>query len=351
MTTSDETALVLTALASAAGIAVVFWMWRRHRRHQRSLRSRHPSARPPIRVDLVDEGDARRIRLGVPPGAPAVVIDIVSFRPSDPTGAWEGEPLDEPLVLGPGAETVLGSRLPADATMVDVVVAWTAHHDAGAVQESRLFRLPPERDAPPAPARAAAGLPGRAALGLGAILVGGGLLVVASLGGGDRDGEAAPAPPTAPIVETSTTAPDTPPTSASPTSTRPSSTDVPTSAATTSTGPPATAPPPTSPGTTDDTTSSTDATTTTPPLGDGPQVLAEGRVEPCRFGDECLVVGFTIVGFDGSPSEYVCEFDDGSRFTFTFVGDGAETACATGSATATITVEVEGVRSETISRP
>lgn len=347
MSSTDETALLVAIIANVAGIAVAFWMWRRHRRQQRTLRSRHPSARPVVRVDLVDAEGARRIRLGVPPGAPEVTVDIVSFRPQEPTGAWEGEPLDEPLVLRPGDEAVLTSQLPADVTMLDVVVAWTARHDTGVVQESRLFRLPSDREEPPTPARAGAGLSGRAALGLVAVLTGSTLLVASSIAGGDSDGEAIGPPTTTPIavVPTSTVEPSPGTSTIAPTSTAPSAveTTADSTVTTTSTAPTTT--------TTGATTTSPAPTSTTAPVADGPQVLAEGRIEPCRFGDECLVVGFTITGFDGSPTEYVCEFDDGERFVFTFVGDGAEVACATGSPTATITVEVAGVRSETISRP
>jgi hypothetical protein len=79
-------------------------------------------------------------------------------------------------------------------------------------------------------------------------------------------------------------------------------------------------------------------------------VLIEGRIAPCRFGDDCLVADFTISGFDPRPQQYICEFEDGTRFTFEFDSDGVEGACATGSATATITIEIAGVRSATTSR-
>ena len=79
-------------------------------------------------------------------------------------------------------------------------------------------------------------------------------------------------------------------------------------------------------------------------------MVAEARSEPCRFGDDCLVVGFRLEGFPNPPAEYVCEFDDGTRFTFRFDSQGVETACATGRAGAAITVEVDGVRSQTVTR-
>jgi hypothetical protein len=79
-------------------------------------------------------------------------------------------------------------------------------------------------------------------------------------------------------------------------------------------------------------------------------VLVDARVAPCRFGDECLIVGFRIEGFTTRPQEYACEFDDGSRFTFRFDSDAVDDACATGNTDAAITIEIEGVRSDTVTR-
>ena len=75
-----------------------------------------------------------------------------------------------------------------------------------------------------------------------------------------------------------------------------------------------------------------------------------GRIGECRFGSECLIASFEIDGFAGRPQEFVCEFEDGNRFTFRFDSGGVVDACATGTATAAITIEVEGVRSRTITR-
>ena len=88
---------------------------------------------------------------------------------------------------------------------------------------------------------------------------------------------------------------------------------------------------------------------TLPP--DGPVVTIIGSVGPCRFGSECLIAGFTIHNFDTQPNEFVCEFADGSRYTFRFDSQGVERACATGDPTGSITIEVAGVRSETFTRP
>ena len=82
------------------------------------------------------------------------------------------------------------------------------------------------------------------------------------------------------------------------------------------------------------------AAPTLPP--DGPVVTIIGRVGPCDFGSECLLAGFTIHNFDSQPTEFVCEFADGSRYTFHFNRQEVERACATGDPTDSITIEVGG---------
>lgn len=328
---SDVVALVVAGAAVLLGVVVALGTWRRRRRRRRVLRSRHPASRPPVGVGLAHVDGARRIVLSVPPGAPEMAIDIVSYRAHEPPGPWEAEQLDEALLVPSGGQAFVDTGL--DTDVVDVVVAWTAHHGMGDSQGSRLFRLPPERDDPVPTARTAAGLTGRAAAVLFAILVASGALVVSSLlQGDDASGEDAPA-------DVATTEPDPSPTA--PTEPTPSTTQegsVPASSSTLS------------PSTTNvDATSTSTATTST--VAGGPVVDAAGRIEPCRFADECLVVGFTISGFDDPPADYTCEFDDGSRFDFGFVGDGADTACATGNLAASIVVEVGGVRSDAVTRP
>jgi hypothetical protein len=71
---------------------------------------------------------------------------------------------------------------------------------------------------------------------------------------------------------------------------------------------------------------------------------------PCRYGNNCLLAGFTIQGFAQQPQSFVCEFGDGSRYTFKFDSGGVTQACATGAANASITIEVAGVRSQTVTR-
>ena len=82
----------------------------------------------------------------------------------------------------------------------------------------------------------------------------------------------------------------------------------------------------------------------------GPVVAIVGTVGPCKFGDDCLIADFAIQNFETPQDEFVCEFENGSRYTFRFDGAGAEAACATSAVGGTITIEVGGVRSETITR-
>ena len=176
----------------------------------------------------------------------------------------------------------------------------------------------------------------------------------------DRDGAraddqrgtppAASGPDTAPQptteVTVATTHPVLPPGSAA--STPSSSTTV--AASTPATSASATTAPVTTVPTTTVPVVATSTVTPATSVATGPQVVADARRGPCRFGDDCLIVGFTIAGFAGAPQEYVCEFEDGSRFTFRFDSGGVVDACATGSAAAAITVEVDGVRSATVTR-
>lgn len=154
------------------------------------------------------------------------------------------------------------------------------------------------------------------------------------------------APTTAPVATTAvpiTTAPVAPP----PTAPATAAPTVP------PTVPPATTPPvsaaPTAPPTTPPVVATTIPPATLPP--NGPVVTIIGSVGPCSFGSECLIAGFTIHNFDTQPNEFVCEFADGSRYTFRFDSQGVERACATGDLAGSITIEVAGVRSEAFTRP
>jgi hypothetical protein len=81
---------------------------------------------------------------------------------------------------------------------------------------------------------------------------------------------------------------------------------------------------------------------------DGRVVVIEGSTGQCRFGDNCLIAGFRAIGFTSGEKEYVCEFADGSRYTYKFGASTVEYACATGARPDSITIEVDGVRSATI---
>lgn len=81
---------------------------------------------------------------------------------------------------------------------------------------------------------------------------------------------------------------------------------------------------------------------------DGPRVEIVARSEPCKFGSDCLVVGYVAHGFDAMPGSFTCEFASGSRFEFRATTEVVGHACATGSLGDSITIEIEGVRSDTV---
>jgi hypothetical protein len=87
---------------------------------------------------------------------------------------------------------------------------------------------------------------------------------------------------------------------------------------------------------------------TAAPAPTGPRVEIVTRTAPCKFGSSCLVAGFVLHGFDAPPSEFVCEFASGNRFTFNADTFSVEQACATGTPGDSITIEVGGIRSQTI---
>jgi hypothetical protein len=81
---------------------------------------------------------------------------------------------------------------------------------------------------------------------------------------------------------------------------------------------------------------------------EGPWVEILARTEPCKFGSNCLVVGYVAHGFDAMPGRFTCEFASGSRFEFRATTAAVDHACATSSLGDSITIEIEGVRSETV---
>jgi hypothetical protein len=166
-----------------------------------------------------------------------------------------------------------------------------------------------------------------------------------------------PAPATSmptPATAAPTTAPVTTPTTAATTpATAPVTVPltIPTIPAT---EPPETVAPTTTPATTRPPTTAPPPTTTRPPATlppDGPVVTIIGRVGPCDYGPECLLAGFALHNFDTHPNEFVCEFGDGSRYTFRFTRQEVERACATGDPNDSITIEAGGVRSATYTHP
>src|SRR5688572_6438697 len=148
----------------------------------------------------------------------------------------------------------------------------------------------------------------------------------------------------------STMAPATTVLAATPTAVFTIPTDPPTTVAQTTPAPPTAAPTP-APATVAPTAAPTtaQAAATLPP--DGPVVTIIGHVAPCDYGSECLLAGFTIHNFASQPTEFVCEFSDGSRYAFHFNRQEVERACATGDPTDSITIEVAGVRSATYVHP
>jgi hypothetical protein len=162
----------------------------------------------------------------------------------------------------------------------------------------------------------------------------------------------ATAPGTAPTTVPTATMISAPTPSIRPTATTtlPRSTTSTSTTSTSSTSTSSTSTSTTTTSTTTTSTTSTSTTTTSSTVPDGPRVVVEGRVEDCRFGADCLIVGFVIEDFGFQPNEYVCEFGDGSRTTFRFGGTSVETACSQSGASPAITVEVAGVRSETLTR-
>lgn len=341
MNVSDTTSWVLAATAVVVGVGVVGAVWARERRAHRSARARHPVVQPPIAIGLDHEDGRPALRVALRRGADPVSIDIITYRVAGSTAEWASMPIVEPVRLEPGASTVLPTSLDRFPEAADVVVAWTAHHPTGDLHETRLLRVP--APAPlggsgdrVAPDDRTTTFGSMVAVGLLAVLAVSAIVVARSAVNGGASDTAPPVPPTTPVtVET---------TAIAATTTAPTDTTA-TSALATAT---------TAPATTVTTAATSSASTTA--YGDGeattrPRVDVDARLGPCRFSDDCLVVDFRIDGFTGRPQEYVCEFRDGSRFTFRFDSAGVDGACATANPADSVVVEVDGVRSNVVSRP
>ena len=262
---------------------------------------------------------------------------------------------------------------PADQP-AEVVTVWSrgpsvddALSTASAASTPRLDPEPVHRTAehPVRPARAArpeVRRPAAALAGATVIVLLGALVWALGVVGGDEPDPVLASDTTVTFGSTSPTwsvparSSTGPSTSSAPTSAPTiTTTSVPTTTSTTSTSTTSTTTTTTTTSTTTTSTTTTSTTTTTTPVAEvqdatGPRVTIVGRVGPCTFGDDCLIADFTIEAFPSPQDEFVCEFENGSRYAFRFGGGGAERACATSSDGGTITIEVGGVRSETITR-
>ena len=204
------------------------------------------------------------------------------------------------------------------------------------------------------------------------------LTVVASTGGSDDDSPGEDAAPTLPTVpDVAELSPPPADSGASPTVAPPPAADSTTTVAptttvavTTTAAPSTTVAPTTTaaPSTTAAPTTTVTATTAAPPttaadpsttaptvLGastvtgsDGESLTVTPRREACRFGPDCLVVAFTIDGFDIQPERFVCEFASGNRFEFRFETTSVDPACSTTDNPGSIIVEVGELRSDPV---
>lgn len=104
----------------------------------------------------------------------------------------------------------------------------------------------------------------------------------------------------------------------------------------------------TAPSTAAPTTTTTPTTAPTTTVAPKRQVLISGEMKPCRYGNNCLVAGFVITGFEPHPGRFLCIYPN-SQTELSFNDNDVEEACLTGDAGDTITIEVDGIRSATIS--
>lgn len=362
---ADRWSDALTMLAALVGLGVLVMVWPRPRRAHLS-RQHHPSTPSPVSV-AVDTGGARpRWRVSIASGSPTTSLDIFTWRPSGTSLPWVSEPIVEPIVLEPGSAALLDSVVIAPDAPHDVVLAWTLHRPEGDSQGSRTLLVEPDAIEPGA-APPVERVHSQWKLMLGAGLIGAALVMLALVAGWrllDVNGQSASLPATDAVGRAGDGQQSATSSTSSPVGIV--ITNVPTITATTPS--PTTAPPtPTPTSATTSTTTRRRTTTitssppTAPPTSPAPDVSvgsvttdAVGRVVSvtgtsgeCRFGSDCLIASFTLVGF-AAEGDYVCEFGDGSRFAFRYVGDAATDACATSGLS--ITIEVDGLRSETLTR-
>jgi hypothetical protein len=339
-----------TVTLAVAGVAVVVGMVVAidliRARPQAAARARHPSTTPPLTITIARSGTTARWRVDLPPGRPPTTVDIVTYRPVDGSADWESEPIVDPIELRPGGWALLPSIVADPTAAYELVVGWTVRNPEADVTGSGRFVVD---DANTLVARPAGGS-GRQWLAVGIAI----LVLLAVVGGvvawqlidtDDDDDMVAvrleTSVGTAAATSVATTVAATePPVSTS----RPSTTSTSTSTTASSTTSTSTS----SSTSTTPSTTSTSTSTSTPT--DGPVVLIVGRVEDCRFGAQCLIAGFTIERFVDQPTQYTCEFSDGSTSSFNFGGDTVDTACSQAGLDPSITIEVDGIRSDTITR-
>lgn len=324
--------LVIAAAAVLVGLGVSLELFRVPRRA--TARRRHPSAAPPLAMSLSKVREQMWWRIDVPPGRPTTTIDIVTYRNAATSNDWDSVPITVPVEVQPGGWALLPSTVDDRSGTYELVVAWTLHGAGGDVTGSGSFVVQNGQGVVARPDTTAGRgwiLAGTVAVVL--LLVAGATVVWQLSSGSDPDETVAerspattslaPAPSSPSTIERST------PTTSVVASAAPTLPGTSTAATT----------PPTSAGST---------STSTLPVG--PEVVINGRVEDCRFGSDCLIAGFGIERFETQPQSYVCEFSDGSRVTFTFGGSGVTTACSQAGPSPAITIEVDGVRSDTITR-
>jgi hypothetical protein len=315
---------------------------------------------PPPVVEIDGSGDENRWRVDVPSDAASILLDIISFR-SVGTEDWSAEPLIEPIAIPPGGSATVPASIDDPHGHYDVVIGWTDLAAGGPTQLSRALTvgaavpaggaLYPGTDRtddlgeadtePPTPTSPRA-----------RVIVPAGLVVLAAVAGtaawlstGD---DMSPAPDDQVGAAPSSSPPNRPDTTSAATSSNSESDEADVAATTGTSAPvvssaistsvaPASTPAPT-------TTSSTTSVPT------GPRIELSGRVEDCKHGADCVIVGFELIEFGAPQSQYTCEFADGSRFTFNFGGPGVTEACSASGPSPSITVEVAGVRSATVTR-
>ncbi len=331
--TTDRWSNLLALLAGVVGLTVIIRTWPRRPRPTQVARLRHPSTPPPVGVVLDQSGDGAHWRVVTSPASLPTTVDIVTWRAVGPGDDWRSEPIVEPVLLEPGGSAVLPLTVDDPTTPHLVVVAWTVRHPGGDVQGSRTLTIGATSSTVPAAVPADRGWTLLVASALVAALL---VLLVLVAGWRVLDGDGvADRASVAPVDTVPPTTPMIPVMTIPATSSR--TTPAPTTVSTTTVS-----------TTTLSTTSVSDAPRSAG-VPDDRSIDVRGRLDDCRFGVDCVIASFSAIGFP-AEGDYVCEFSDGTRFTFRYAGGGALDACATSGESASITIEIDGVRSATLTR-